>query len=93
MKHFSGLHLRTKTDSRYTINTKMTYGIEWNIKPSRGEEAEKKEDDIKHRSSSQLDLLDLPTELLVMILYKMGYDELRSIEQTSSYFRYKINIF
>jgi len=65
----------------------MTYGIEWNIKPSRGEEAEKKEDDIQHRSSSQLDLLDLPTEILVMILHKMGYDELRSIEQTNSFFR------
>ena len=69
------------------IISKMTYGIEWNIKPSRGEEVEKKEDDIKHTSSSQLDLLDLPTEILVMILHKMGYDELRSMEQTSSYFR------
>lgn len=70
----------------------MTYGIEWNIKPSRGEEAEKKEDDIQQRSSSQLDLLDLPTEILVMILHKMGYDELRSIEQTNSFFRYEVNV-
>jgi len=65
----------------------MTYGIEWNSKPSKGEEIEKKEDDIKETNFSQLDLLDLPTEILVIILHKMGYDELRSMEQTSSYFR------
>ena len=70
----------------------MTYGIEWNSKPSKGEEIEKKEDDIKETNCSQLDLLDLPTEILVIILHKMGYDELRSMEQTSSYFRKVIYI-
>ena len=59
----------------------MTYGLEWNSKASRGEELRSKKLD------SQLELLDLPAEILVIILHSLGYDELRSIELSCSYLR------
>jgi len=59
----------------------MTYGLEWNSKASRGEAVRSK------RLDSQLELFDLPAELLVIILKSLGYDELRSLEVSCSYLR------
>ena len=59
----------------------MTYGLEWNRKASRGEAVRTKKLD------SQLELLDLPAEILVIILHNLGYDELRSLEVSCSYLR------
>ena len=66
----------------------MTYGIEWNSKPSQSDEVKKKKDNISDSSESYPELLDLPAELLVIILNKLGYQELRSIEASCSYLRY-----
>ena len=66
----------------------MTYGIEWNSKPSQSDEVKKKKDNISDSSESHPELLDLPAELLVIILNKLGYQELRSIEASCSYLRY-----
>ena len=60
----------------------MTYGLEWNSKASRGEAVRSK------RLDSQLELFDLPAELLVIILKSLGYDELRSLEVSCSYLRW-----
>eukprot|EP00092_Neocalanus_flemingeri_P009736 GFUD01010487.1.p1 GENE.GFUD01010487.1~~GFUD01010487.1.p1 ORF type:complete len:153 (+),score=22.31 GFUD01010487.1:256-714(+) len=57
----------------------MTYGIEWNNKPSRNEEGKK--------SLDTLHIMDLPVEVLVIILGKMSYHELRSVEMSSSFLR------
>ena len=59
----------------------MTYGLEWNSKASRGEEVRSK------KLERQLELLDLPAEILVIILHSLGYDELRSMELACSYLR------
>lgn len=59
----------------------MTYGLEWNSKASRGEDHRSKKLD------SQLELLDLPAEILVIILHNLGYDELRNMELSCSYLR------
>ena len=66
----------------------MTYGIEWNSKPSQSDEVKKKKDNIADSCGSQPELLDLPAEILVIILNKMGYQELRSIEASCSYLRF-----
>lgn len=67
----------------------MTYGIEWNSKPSKGEEVGKKNDNdtIDNVSDYGIELLDLPAEILVIILNKLGYEELRSMEASCSYLR------
>ena len=52
----------------------MTYGIEWNRKPSRSEEVTKK--DIDCTDDDEVELLDLPSEIIVIILNNLGYDEL-----------------
>ena len=76
------------------VRVAMTYGIEWNSKPSRGEEVgltqgqEKGKGKEVQEAEQGVELLDLPTEILVLILHKMGYEELRSMEQVCSYFRY-----
>ena len=59
----------------------MTYGLEWNSKASRGEDQRSK------KLERQLELLELPAEILVIILHSLGYDELRSIESSCSYLR------
>ena len=75
------------------VRVAMTYGIEWNSKPSRGEEAgltqgqEKGKGKEVQEAEQGAELLDLPTEILVLILHKMGYEELRNMEQVCSYFR------
>ena len=58
----------------------MTYGVEWNNKPSRNEEGKK--------TLANFHLLDLPVEVLVIILGKVKYEELRSLELSSSFIRY-----
>ena len=63
----------------------MTYGIEWNRKPSKSEEVSKK--DIDSAEDDEVELLDLPSEIIVIILNNLGYDELRSLECCCSYFR------
>ena len=67
----------------------MTYGIEWNSKPSKGEEVGKKNDNdtLDNASDYGIELLDLPAEILVIILNKLGYEELRSMEASCSYLR------
>ena len=70
----------------------MTYGIEWSRKPSKGETVTKKGDEIEEIDNEPIELLDLPAEIIVIILNKMEYDELRSLEFTCSYFRYLFNI-
>ena len=66
----------------------MTYGIEWNSKPSTSEEVKKKDIDIEKTSDGDsVELLDLPAEILVIILQKVGYDELRSLEMSCAYLR------
>lgn len=66
----------------------MTYGIEWNSKPSTSEEVKKKDIDIEKTSDGDsVELLDLPAEILVIILQKVGYDELRSLEMSCTYLR------
>jgi len=57
----------------------MTYGVEWNNKPSRNEEGKK--------TLANFHLLDLPVEVLVIILGKVKYEELRSLELSSSFIR------
>jgi len=68
----------------------MTYGIEWSRKPSKGETISKKGDEIEEIDNEPIELLDLPAEILVIILNKLGYDELKSLEYTCSYFRVMI---
>jgi len=68
----------------------MTYGIEWSRKPSKGETVTKKGDEIEEIDNEPIELLDLPAEIIVIILNKMEYDELRSLEFTCSYFRVMI---
>ena len=53
----------------------MTYGIEWNRKPSRSEEVSKKDIDCTD-GDGDVELLDLPSEIIVIILNNLGYDEL-----------------
>ena len=66
----------------------MTYGIEWNSKPSTSEEVKKKDIDIEKTSDGDsVELLDLPAEILVIILQKVGYVELRSLEMSCTYLR------
>lgn len=66
----------------------MTYGIEWNSKPSTSEEVKKKDIDIEKTSDGDsVELLDLPAEILVIILQKVGYNELRSLEMSCTYLR------
>jgi len=69
----------------------MTYGIEWNSKPSTSEEVKKKDIDIEKTSDGDsVELLDLPAEILVIILQKVGYNELRSLEMSCTYLRVMI---
>ena len=66
----------------------MTYGIEWNSKPTTNEEVRKKDNNIEKISDGDsVELLDLPAEILVIILQKVGYDELRSLEMSCTYLR------
>ena len=66
----------------------MTYGIEWNSKPTTSEEVRKKDNNIeKTCDGDSVELLDLPAEILVIILQKVGYDELRSLEMSCTYLR------
>jgi len=57
----------------------MTYGIEWNNKHSTNEQEKK--------NLNAFSILDLPVEVLVIILSKMGYQELRNMELSSSFTR------
>ena len=66
-------------ESHRTEIRKMTYGIEWNNKPERNE--------IEKKNLNTFCILDLPVEVLVIILSKMGYQELRNIELSSSFMR------
>jgi hypothetical protein len=66
-------------ESHRTEIRKMTYGIEWNNKPQRSE--------IEKKNLNTFCILDLPVEVLVIILSKMGYQELRNIELSSSFMR------
>jgi len=57
----------------------MTYGLEWTSRPSTNQQQSK--------NLNKFPLLDLPVEVLAMILSKMGYQELRNMEMSSSFFR------
>lgn len=61
------------------MNSNMTYGLEWNSRPTTNEEQTK--------NLNKFYLLDLPVEVLVIILSKMGYQELRNTEMSSSFLR------
>ena len=65
----------------------MTYGLEWNSKASRGEAIRSKNLECK------LELLDLPAEILVIILDSLGYEELRCMELSCSYLRSEVRQF
>ena len=65
--------------------TAMTYGLEWTSRPTTNQQ--------QNKNINKFPLLDLPVEVLAMILSKMSYQELRNMELSSSFFRYIYNIF